>query len=98
MVVVLQKRTIQEINKKIDNDDCNIYTAEEFKKLIEDDDAPGFDEVDVITTGTCGVMSGTSAVFNIIAADQGTFMRAKNIYLNDVPGIPALRTQRWADL
>ena len=86
MVVILQKRTIEDINKKIASEDCNIYTAEEFKKLIEDDDAPSFDEVDVITTGTCGVMSGTAAIFNIIAAEQGSFMRAKNIYLNDVPG------------
>lgn len=82
----MQERTIEGINKKIENNDCNIYTAEEFKKLIEDGDAPDFEDVDVITTGTCGVMSGTACVFNIIAASQGTFMRAKNIYLNDVPG------------
>lgn len=85
-MVILQERTIENINKKIENQDCNIYTAEEFKKLIEDDDAPAFDEVDVVTTGTCGVMSGTSVVFNIIVAEQGSFMRAKNIYMNGVPG------------
>ncbi|MDO5848727.1 MAG: methanogenesis marker 16 metalloprotein [Methanobrevibacter sp.] len=82
----MQNRTIEEINKKIENDDCNIYTAEEFKNMIENDEAPEFDEVDVITTGTCGVMSGTAAVFNIIVAEQGSFVRAKNIYLNGVPG------------
>lgn len=82
----MQNRTIEEINKKIESDDCNIYTAEEFKKLIADEDTPSFDEVDVVTSGTCGVMSGTAAIFNIVVADQGAFMRAKNIYLNDVPG------------
>ena len=79
-------RSIEEINKKIENGDANIFTAEEFKQLVKDDDAPSFDEVDVVTTGTCGVMSGTAAVFNLIAAEPGRFIRAKNIYLNGVPG------------
>lgn len=93
--MILQNRSVEEINKKIENNDCNIFTAEEFKEMIAEGDAPTFDEVDVITTGTCGVMSGTAAVFNIIAADQGTFMRAKNIYLNDVPGSVGPCPNEW---
>ena len=93
--MILQNRTVEEINKKIENNDCNIFTAEEFKEMIAEGDAPTFEEVDVITTGTCGVMSGTAAVFNIIAANQGTFMRAKNIYLNDVPGSVGPCPNEW---
>lgn len=80
----MQRRTIEDINKKIENNNCNIFTAEEFKKLIEEDDVPSYEEVDIVTTGTCGVMSGTAAIFNIIVAEQGSFMKAKNIYLNGV--------------
>ena len=42
-------RSIEEINKKIESGDANIFTAEEFKQLVKDDDAPSFDEVDVVT-------------------------------------------------
>ena len=31
------------INKKIENNEANIYTAEEFKKLIKEDNAPDFE-------------------------------------------------------
>ncbi len=81
----MKKRTIGQINEKIENKKANIYTAEEFKKLIKEDNAPSFEEVDVVTTGTCGVMSGTATIFNFTVSEPGVFMRAKNIYLNDVP-------------
>ena len=81
----MNQRTLSEINEKIENQEANIYTAEEFKKLIKNNETPDFDEVDVVTTGTCGVMSGTAAVLNFQVTDPGVFMRAKNIYLNDVP-------------
>lgn len=93
----MENRTISEINKKISNNDCNVYTAEEFKKLVADGDAPSYDEVDVVTSGTCGVMSGTAAVFNIVVANPGTFKRAKNIYLNDVCGNVGPCPNEWLD-
>ena len=81
----MKKRTIGQINEKIEKNEARIYTAEEFKKLIKEDNAPSFEEVDVVTTGTCGVMSGTAAIFNFTVSKPGVFMRAKNIYLNGVP-------------
>ena len=81
----MHKRTVEEINAKINSGDANIFSAEEIKRLIKKGNTPSFDEVDVITTGTCGVMSGTAAIFNLTAAEPGTFKRAKNIYLNGVP-------------
>ena len=35
----LKKRDINQINEKIDKGEANIYTAEEFKKLIKEDNA-----------------------------------------------------------
>ncbi len=81
----MKKRTIGQINEKIEKNEARIYTAEEFKKLIKEDNVPSFDEVDVVTTGTCGVMSGTAAILNFTVSKPGVFMRAKNIYLNGVP-------------
>ena len=88
-------RTIDQINKKIDNGEANIYTAEEFKKLIKNGDAPSFDEVDVVTCGTCGVMSGTAAILNFIISEPGKFIRAREIYLNGVPAYAGPCPNEW---
>ena len=88
-------RTISQINQKIENGEANIYTAEEFKKLIKNDDAPSFEEVDVVTCGTCGVMSGTAAILNFIVSDPGEFIRANEVYLNGVPAYAGPCPNEW---
>ena len=88
-------RTIDEINQKIQNSEANIFTAEEFKKLIKKGDAPSFDEVDVVTCGTCGVMSGTAAILNFIISDPGVFIRANEVYLNGVPAYAGPCPNEW---
>ena len=88
-------RSIGQINQKIEDGEANIYTAEEFKKLIKEGDAPGFDEVDVVTCGTCGVMSGTAAILNFIASDPGVFIRANEVYLNGVPAYAGPCPNEW---
>ena len=89
------RRTIDDINRKVEKGEANIYTAEEFKKLIKNDDAPGFDEVDVVTCATCGVMSGTAAILNFIVSDPGVFIRAKEVYLNGVPAYAGPCPNEW---
>ncbi|WP_432645282.1 methanogenesis marker 16 metalloprotein [Methanobrevibacter sp.] len=88
-------RTIGEINEKITNGEANIYTAEEFKKLIKNDETPSFDEVDVVTCGTCGVMSGTAAILNFIVSEPGEFIRANEVYLNGVPAYAGPCPNEW---
>lgn len=88
-------RTIDQINEKIDNGEANIYTAEEFKKLIKKGDTPSFDEVDVVTCGTCGVMSGTAAILNFIISEPGEFIRAREVYLNGVPAYAGPCPNEW---
>lgn len=88
-------RTIDEINNKIANGEANIYTAEEFKKLIKKDETPSFDEVDVVTCGTCGVMSGTAAILNFVVSGPGEFIRANEVYLNGVPANAGPCPNEW---
>ena len=83
--VFLIERSISQINKRIDDGEANIYTVDEFKKLIKNDDAPSFDEVDVVTCGTCGVMSGTAAILNFTVSKPGEFIRASEVFLNGIP-------------
>ena len=87
--------SIDQINQKIDNGEANIYTAEEFKRLIKSGDAPSFEEVDVVTCGTCGVMSGTAAILNFIVSEPGEFIRAKEVYLNGVPAYAGPCPNEW---
>ena len=89
------QRSIGQINQKIENGEANIYTAEEFKKLIKEGNTPSFDEVDVVTAGTCGVMSGTAAILNFIVSEPGKFIRAEEVFLNGVPAHAGPCPNEW---
>ncbi|RLA94173.1 MAG: methanogenesis marker 16 metalloprotein, partial [Deltaproteobacteria bacterium] len=45
-------------------------------------------DVDVVTTATCGVMSGTAAILSIPIEGPGKFKGVQEISLNDVPAFP----------
>ena len=90
-----KNRSIDEINQKISDGEAQIYTAEEFKKLIKSGDTPSFDEVDVVTAGTCGVMSGTAAILNFFVSEPGEFIRANEVYLNGVPAYAGPCPNEW---
>ena len=81
-------KTVEEINKKIAHGSAVVYTAAELKKLIADGETITAADVDVVTTGTFGVMSGTMAVLHIPVAPPGTFRQAETVRLNGVPAIP----------
>lgn len=91
----MKKRTIEQINQKIEDGEANIYTAEEFKKLIKKGDTPSFEDVDVVTTGTCGVMSGTAAILNFIVSEPGEFIKASEVYLNGIPAYAGPCPNEW---
>lgn len=93
--VFLIERSISQINKRIDDGEANIYTVDEFKKLIKNDDAPSFDEVDVVTCGTCGVMSGTAAILNFTVSKPGEFIRASEVFLNGIPAYAGPCPNEW---
>ncbi|HII99409.1 MAG TPA: methanogenesis marker 16 metalloprotein [Methanoregula sp.] len=81
-------KTVEEINKKIAHGSAVVYTAAELKKLIADGETITAADVDVVTTGTFGVMSGTMAILHIPVAPPGTFRQAETVRLNGVPAIP----------
>ena len=88
-------RTIEEINKKIDNGNATVLTAEEVSRLVRDGEEPKAEDVDIVTTGTCGIMSGTAAIFHIPVAEAGAFKKAKSVLLNGVPGFPGPCPNEW---
>lgn len=81
-------KTIEHINKKIASGTAVVCTAAEFKHRIADGETITAADVDVVTTGTFGVMSGTLAVLHIPVARPATFRQAEKVWLNGVPAIP----------
>lgn len=88
------KRTIEEINAKIQHGDAVVMTAEEAIDLVE---SKGIEkaakEVDVVTTGTFGAMCSSGAFINLGHAEPP--IRMGKVWLNGVPaytGIAAVDT------
>ena len=88
-------RSIEEINQKIKNGDATVLTAEEVSILVHEGNTPKAEDVDVVTTGTCGIMSGTAAILHVPVSDPGAFKKAKKIILNGVPGSPGPCPNEW---
>lgn len=91
----MKNRTVEDINEKIAKGEANVFTAQEFKEFIRNDEEVSFEDVDVVTCGTCGIMSGTAAIFHIDVFEPGLFKKAKNIYLNGVPGFAGPCPNEW---
>lgn len=81
-------KTIEEITTKIAHGTAVVYTAAEFKRKLADGEHLTAENVDVVTTGTFGVMSGTMAVLHIPVAAPGSFRQAEKVRLNGVPALP----------
>lgn len=88
-------RSIEDINKKIEMGEATVLTAEEVSNLVREGEEPKAEDIDIVTTGTCGIMSGTAAVFHIKAGEPGSFKKAKRVLLNGVPGFPGPCPNEW---
>lgn len=81
-------KTNSEIREKIRKKTATIYTASELKQMIREGERVTAESVDVVTCGTCGIMSGTTAILTVPVAPPGSFSRADKISLNGVPCFP----------
>lgn len=81
-------KTVEEIQTKLDSGDAVVFTADELKSKLRNGEEVTVEDVDVVTCGTSGVMSGTTALFHIPVAEPGSFNKAKEVYLNGIPAYP----------
>lgn len=79
------RRSVLDIQGRIDRREARVYTAKEFKDLVRQGKRPALGEVDVVTAGTFGVVSGTLAVLCIPVCGPGEFRHAEKVSLNGVP-------------
>ena len=76
-------RSIEEINAKITAGEVTVSTAYEFCNMVRAHE--DVNEVDVVTCGTKGIMSGTYATLSFRATAPNVFETAQLAWLNDVP-------------
>ncbi|MDD1726121.1 MAG: methanogenesis marker 16 metalloprotein [Euryarchaeota archaeon] len=76
-------RSIEEINAKITAGEVTVCTAYEFGNMVRAHE--DVNEVDVVTCGTKGIMSGTYAILSFQATAPNVFETAQMAWLNDVP-------------
>ena len=56
---------MKDIQEKLDSNDAVVLTAEELKTKLRNNEEVTVDDVDVVTCGTSGIMSGTAALFHM---------------------------------
>jgi len=79
-------KTIQEINEKIREGKAVVVTAEEIIDFVKEKGVKqAAREVDIVTTGTFGIMCSSGAYFNIGHAKPRIKLGGGRAYLNDVP-------------
>jgi len=80
-------RTIASIQNKLDNGDVVILTAKEIGDRVRKGETIEFKDIDVVTTATSALMSGTYAVLSFQVAQPDTFKKAENVWINSVPAM-----------
>jgi len=81
-------KTREEIQDRLARGEAEVWTAMEFKTRVREGEVPGKDEVDIVTCGTFGVMSGTAAVMCVPVTRPGIFERAEAVTMEGVPCYP----------
>lgn len=80
-----KKRSLDEIKKKISDGSAVIMTAQELCQIAQTGKKISFDEVDVVTTATKGLMSGTSAIIAFRIGEPKEFVKVESLSMNDIP-------------
>jgi uncharacterized protein (DUF39 family) len=84
-------KTIAEINEKIKAGQAVVFTAEEIIEVAHKKGvSQAAKEVDVVTTGTFGIMCSSGAYFNIGHTKPRLKLGGGRAYLNDVPAYTGL--------
>ena len=76
----MKSRTLSQIKDKIENGEATVLTAEEVSRLVKEGNKPGFDDVDVVTTGTCGINVRYSRCFTYQSDEPGSLRKPVKSY------------------
>lgn len=79
------RRTVQGINEKLEKGDALVLTAREVEELLSSGRESEMRQVDVVTTGTMGIMSGTYASLSFSVCEAGVHRKFRSAKINGVP-------------
>lgn len=79
------RKTYADIQAKLDAGTAVVMTARELCDRVRAGDEVSVEDVDVVTTGTKGLMSGSTAILHFRVAEPKRFKRARELYLNEIP-------------
>ncbi|MHA1291149.1 MAG: methanogenesis marker 16 metalloprotein [Promethearchaeota archaeon] len=85
---MVKKRTLSEIRKKIENGIANVITVQEFLDFINEGEKIQFEDIDIITTATKGLMSGIAGIFSFRLSPPKTLRKFTEVSINGIPGFP----------
>lgn len=78
-------RSIAEINERIKRGNAVVLTAQEVSKIVKGGEDLTLKDVDVVTTATRAIMSGTYAVLSFPIVEPCSFTRAERVLINGIP-------------
>ncbi|MFW9936855.1 MAG: methanogenesis marker 16 metalloprotein [Candidatus Thorarchaeota archaeon] len=83
-----KQRNLSEIKKKIKSGTANVITVQQFIDRIDSGEKVKFEDVDVVTTATKGLMSGIMGVFSFRLSPPKTLRKFTEITINGIPSFP----------
>ncbi|MFX1238826.1 MAG: methanogenesis marker 16 metalloprotein [Promethearchaeota archaeon] len=83
-----KKRKLSDIRKKIREGKASVYTVQELLDRISNGEKVHFEDVDVVTTATKGLMSGIAGIFSFRLNEPKALRKFTEISLNGITGFP----------
>ena len=85
---MVKKRSLSEIRKKIEDGLAVVLTVQELLEQIKEGERVKFEDIDVVTTATKGLMSGIMGIFSFRLSPPKTLRKFIEIDINGIPGFP----------
>jgi putative methanogenesis marker 16 metalloprotein len=83
-----KKRSLPEIKRKINLGTAVVITVQEFIERIANDEKVKFEDIDIVTTATKGLMSGIMGIFSFRLSPARTLRKFTNISINGIEAYP----------
>ena len=85
---MVKKRKLTEIKKKIEKNSAIVLTVQELIDRIKEGKQVKFEDVDIVTTATKGLMSGIMGIFSFRLSPPKTLRKFTEVNLNGIPAFP----------
>ena len=82
------EKDVSSINDKIRDGSVKIFSDNDIQERLVMDSGFDFSDVDIVTMGLEGSISGSAMMLLVPVAERGAFTRAEKIWLNGIRGYP----------